>query len=267
MAQVTGVLAVAGAWLVRRISGLDWLLFALLALAFVCIGIAVWQGIRFRRVVNERTALAARLKWQLVQAHPGFVDALRGFPFGQGKNQQAQIVAFGPYADTYGAAFTYEFTRGSGRFAHLQEYDVVVLELPTILPAAYILPRDSVEAAKTLAGLDQSTFEVFEFNEAWRVTGPNKRFVHALVQPLLIEALLTISGGATPVCVTNGAIYTWTAKRLTAVQQVDLLKRLDAVRRTIPDFVWKDFGGNTNGRLTRIYGAGDILTRLRAEQD
>jgi hypothetical protein len=266
VAQVTGVTSLGVGWALNKVANLDAVVIALLVVGVACLGVAVWQRLRFRTVTKERTVLAQRLKWRLVAKHGGYVERFRGFPFGQGRAQEAQLVAFGAYGDTFGAAFTYEFTRGSGRFEHIQEYDVVLLELPVVLPDAYLLPRDSVETAKALAGFDRSTFELVAFNDRWSVTGRDKKFVHALVHPLLIESLMRSTAKVAPICLSSGALYVWTAKRLNASESIELLDLLDTVRRTIPDFVWKDYAGAKNGRLVSIYGQGDHLTQLRMEE-
>ncbi len=266
VAQVAGVTSLGLAWGLNKVADVDAVVIALVVVGVACLAVVVWQGLRFRLVTRERGELAKRLTWRLVAKHGGYVERFRGFPFGQGRAQEAQLVAFGAYRDTFGATFTYEFTRGSGRFAHIQEYDVVLLELPVVLPDAYLLPRDSVETAKTLAGFDRSTFELVAFNDRWSVTGRDKKFVHALVHPLLIESLMRSTARVAPICLTNGALYVWTAKRLSASESIELLDRLDTVRRSIPNFVWKDYGGAKNGRLTTIYGQGDHLTQLRMEE-
>ena len=265
VSQVIGVTSLGLAWALNKVANLDTVAIALLVIGAASVGVAVWQGFRFRLVTKERGALAQRLKWRLVAKHTGYVERFRSFPFGQGRAQEARLVAFGAYGDSFGAAFTYEFTRGSGRFEHIQEYDVVLLELPLVLPDAYLLPRDSVETAKTLAGVDRSTFELVAFNDRWSVTGRDKKFVHALVHPLLMESLMRDASVVAPICLTNGALYVWTAKRLNASETIALLDRLDSVRRSIPDFVWKDYGGAKNGRLISIFGQGDHLTQLRTE--
>jgi len=241
------------AFVCKWIGAPDALILALLGVLVIAIVVTVWQGLRSRHVIRERAVAAESLHWKRAESLPEYADAFPGFPFNQGRNREAQMVAFGPSAATFGAIFTLQFTRGSGRFAHVQHYDVVLVELIHRLPEAYIYPNDSVESAKMFAGMDRSTFELAHFNDAWSVTGPDKRFVHGLVHQQLIEVFQTFEI-RTPICIANGAIYAWTAKRLTAKQSVDVFLQLLRVRRSIPMYLWEDFGWAGNPRLNAIYG-------------
>ncbi len=121
-------------------------------------------------------------------------------------------------------------------------YDVDLVELPLVLPTLALFPERQYDKVAAALGGDDIVTESDEFNRRWRVVGKDKRYVLAVLNPLLMEMLEDPDFDKMPISIDGGAIMTWKPGRSKMAELNDRLDLLRAVAQSIPRHVWDDFG-------------------------
>ena len=78
------------------------------------------------------------------------------------------------------------------------------------------------------------------FNEQWKVTAPDERFVHALLSPTMQEWLMRHSD--LNLCLDSGWLAFYTNGQLAAEEVDSIVARSDGFLAQIPRFLWQDYG-------------------------
>jgi hypothetical protein len=118
---------------------------------------------------------------------------------------------------------------------------VVVVNIGVVMPALSVAPEGMI--SRLIGRLTNSDIELEseEFNRAFRVTSPNRRFASDVLHPRMMQLLLQWPELA----------WRFDADSLLAVrpgshdvQEIDAkLAALDTILDNVPDFVWQEVRG------------------------
>ncbi len=224
------------------------LLFGLFLL--VVVGVAVLGYLQAKRRREGLAAFAAGRGWTYEEEDESLVDRFEGAPFGTGQDREATNVIRGTAHDRPMVAFDYSYvtTRTStdanghtrtDRTTH--RFSVIALGTGAVMPALSVAPEGMI--SRFFGRLTNSDIELEseEFNRAFRVTCPNRRFASDVLHPRMMELLLQWPDLS----------WRFDADSLLAVrsgshdeQEIDAtLVALDAILDNVPDFVWKEVRG------------------------
>ena len=240
----SGIIGGVGISLARRIDDDTVKIGAIVIFLALAVASWVYLYVDWRR--GKRVARFAAWQeppWQYSDVLTGYEDRFQTYPFGMGKERHNVRAAMGVATGGWiGFVFEHVSKRWGGRYANEQLHGITLLELPEVLPDVILLPNDSIESAKVLAGARKQNFELYEFNKAWRATGPDAKFVHDFVHPRMIETVLALEGPPKPIIMSQGAMYTFSAQPPKPEQIAIDFANLAAVAHQIPYVVWLDRG-------------------------
>ncbi len=228
---------------------------SLFALSFVLFVIAIIGAVIFGFVQAKRrreamAAFAASRGWTYSESDPTLVDRFEGEPFGVGEDREATNVLRGTAHGRPMVAFDYSYvttsttTDSEGRSRterHTHPFSVVVVNTGAVMPALSVTPEGMI--SRFFGRLTNSDIELEseDFNRAFRVTCPNRRFASDVLHPRMMELLLQWPELA----------WRFDADSLLAVragshdeQEIDAkLAALDAILDNVPEFVWREVRG------------------------
>lgn len=216
-------------------------LFFLLIIAFM--GVMAYVAYQ-RRKKLQGLVKAAGYQW--VDDFPEYVHRFDGSPFNEGDDRKAGYGFRGKQAGMPFASFEYHFdtTEGTGEHRHTVTHTfwVTILEAETKLPNLRVSPENAFERVVGRWLNSDINLESEDFNRAYHVQADEPKFAYDVLQPQLMEKLLTlptrmdwsIRGGMFMVLQETDIDFTKLS------QHLDLLK---LVTSSIPAFVWKDHGG------------------------
>lgn len=125
-------------------------------------------------------------------------------------------------------------------------YHVVAVQLPNALPTVWLTPRRA--DAPAVAGGGEVLFESAEFNDAWRVTGDDPRFVHAAVTPQVMSRLLRPDAVGLELRTEGAWLVHWRLGRPDPASTERALGVLGDLVDALPPFVWQRYGGRVAPR-------------------
>lgn len=206
-----------------------------------------YLGAKRRR--EEFQAVAAQRGWSYTPRDDSWASAFRGAPFGLGHDRQARNVLRGGY-DGRGCVafdFTYHTTETStdaeGRTTTREEshdYTVVAINTAVVLPALEVTPESFFARTVGKLVVRDIQFESEDFNRAFTVQCPDRKFAFDVLHPRMMEFLLEH----------RDAAFRFDRRYVLAVRpgsasiaEIDAsLALVDAVLDRVPDFVWQDAG-------------------------
>lgn len=229
--------------------------FALFPLVFVLfvvviVGAVVFGYLQAKKRREGMAAFARSRGWTYTEQDDSLLDRFEGEPFGVGQDREAVNVLRGTAHGRPVVVFDYSYvtTRTStdangntrtDRDTH--PFSVVVMNTGAVMPALSVAPEGLV--SRFLGRLTNSDIELEseDFNRAFRVTCPNRRFASDVLHPRMMELLLQWPELA----------WRFDADSLVAVRpgshdvaEIDAkLAALDAILDNVPDFVWKEVRG------------------------
>jgi hypothetical protein len=195
-----------------------------------------------RRVGMAR--LAASRGWTYVARDDSWVDRFRGEPFGTGFDQKALNVVRGVHDRRKFVAFDYWYStrEGSGKSRRTVRHVASVIAISTtgVLPHLSVMPEHLI--SRFLGRLTGSDIELEseQFNRAFTVTCPDRKFATDVIHPRMMELLLT-----TPELgwsLTSGTLMVATEGEHGVARIDGVLAAIDRIIDLIPDFVWKQAG-------------------------
>lgn len=201
---------------------------------------AGWVAVPDGRTPLERwPGLAAAMDRARRPRIPSVVDQWRLPPFGVPYGAVVRAVYRGRHRGYSAIALEYALSGGVPLRATQLRYHVVALDLPRVVPTVWLAPRAS-DPPDVAAGREV-LFESVEFNDAWRVTGDDAQFVHAVVSPLVMTRLLSPDALGSDVRFEAASLVHWRlgygpADPARTEQALDLLAD---VGDAVPPFVWQ----------------------------
>lgn len=203
---IFGIIAVAG----------------LVAVAYWAYGIA--ERSRHARRLQE---FALTHSWTFSDTGGASVSGLTGFPFGVGSERTVEDLVEGTYSAVPCAAYTYRFVqRVGGERAADQVFSITQATLQVPFPRIDLVPEDIGTRILNSVGLADIDLESAEFNRRWRVLCADKRYAIDVVDPRMMQLLLSNRIQGVAVRIDGDRVFAWSA----GVASVkDLSRRLDLV--------------------------------------
>lgn len=198
-----------------------------------------------------------REEWSRVASGLGFRYShddpfgLVGLPFpifGKGDGRGVENVAWGEYEGNEVRTFEYwyydESTDSKGNTSRdYSRFTCAVTTLPSSLPSASIAPESLWTRLADHVGFRDVEFESEEFNRAFQVKSPDRRFVTYLVDARMMGWLLAARPGWT--FEIAGPWLLAYGDRMSPSRVPVLLAAVDGFRDHVPDVVWEVFGEGT----------------------
>ena len=223
-------------------------IFGAFLLVMVLVAVLSYQAAKKRR--EAFAALAASRGWSYTERDDRWTQTFGGSPFDSGHNRQASNILRGEY-DTRGfVAFDYVYyttetsTDSEGRTTSREvahRYSVVGLEVGAAFPALAVSPEGMFSRIVGRLTNRDIELESEEFNRAFTVTCPDRKFASDVLHPRMMEFLLTHRDssfrfeGGWVLSVENG--------RTDIEQVLPRLAHLDTIVDNVPEFVWREVRG------------------------
>ena len=217
--------------------------------AFVIL-VAVLGYLRAKQRREGFAALAAARGWAYAERDDRWNDTFQGSPFGLGHNRRSTNVLTGQYDGRWFVAFDYVYytteTRhdAQGHSSSHEEshtYGVVALDVGAAFPPLQVSPEGMF--GRMIGRLTNRDIELEseDFNRAFTVTCPDRKFASDVLHPRMMEYLL-----AHP-----GTHFRFAGRWLLQVEagQAPLelveprLRVIDGVLDNVPEFVWRQVRG------------------------
>lgn len=209
----------------------------------VVVGVLGYLGAQRRR--DEMAAYAASRGWRYETQQPALVDRFPGAPFGRGHSRQAFNVIYGRHDGRDFCSFDYRYseTSGSGedRRTTTYRFSVLAMSLGVPVPDLEVSPENLF--GRVIGRLTDSDIELEseDFNRAFTVRSPDRKFASDLLHPPMMEFLLAHPDVAWRL---TGDSMLVIARGERSLDQIDwTLDLMDAITDRIPEFVWRDLKG------------------------
>ena len=189
----------------------------------------------------ERKAVCASKGWEFSLEDPlGLTHRWDGSPFGAGRRRRAFNVVQAKVGGRSMVAVEYSYVTGYGKDKDTHYWAVVAITIPCTLPALHLGPEDVVTRLGGVLGFEDIDLESEDFNRAFLVRCPSRKFAHDVLTPRTMEALLAAGPvelrfcDRAALCVSEGHLDPGVL-----LAQVDIARK---VVDGIPSFVWRDHG-------------------------
>ncbi len=207
-----------------------------------------WLAAKKRR--EAFAALAAARGWSYTQRDDRWAGAFNGAPFDSGHNRQASNILRGEF-DTRGfVAFDYVYyttetsTDSEGRTTSREvahRYSVVGLEVGASFPPLAVSPEGMFSRMVGRLTNRDIELESEDFNRAFTVTCPDRKFASDVLHPRMMEFLLTHPDSSFRF---DGAWVLSVDNRRVDLEDVEpRLHHLDTIVDNVPEFVWREVRG------------------------
>ncbi|WP_084073448.1 hypothetical protein [Demequina sp. NBRC 110052] len=177
--------------------------------------------------------------WTLFQA-PRWVWEARTFPLDGSKQLDAGIAFVGGFRGHWATVLMVDNVGGPQGTESLGTYQIIGLPFNDDMPRVHLMPRDTVEQSREMAGGSRIDFESAEFNAAWRVRGDDARRVHDILHARTLERLQRPDAVGVPIVIDGGAIWTWRAEPVYGEDFETVLGVLHDVATGIPAYLYQD---------------------------
>ena len=212
----------------------------MLGLVFVVVGV-----IQAKKRREAMAAYAAKRGWRFAHTDASLVDRFQGTPFGQGSSRAASNVVYGQHDGRAMVAFDYRFTTTSGtgdnRKTTTHHWSVLAMSMGVMMPGLSVEPEGVF--GRIIGRLTDTDIEMEseDFNRAFTVRCPNRKFAFDVLHPQMIEMLMQWPELGwrferdSMLVVRNGKH---------SIEEVDAkIQVMDAILDRIPEFVWKAVRG------------------------
>jgi hypothetical protein len=213
--------------------------FFVIALVLVVVGV-----IQAKKRREAMAGFAASRGWRFAASDDSLVNRFQGTPFGDGSGRRATNVVYGEHDGRAMVAFDYEYTTTSGTGENRQRtthhWSVLAVSMGVLMPDLSVEPEGML--GRMIGRLTNTDIEMEseDFNRAFTVRSPSRKFAFDVLHPQMIEMLMRWPElgwrfeGDSMLVVRNGRH---------SIQEVDAkLTVMDAILDKIPEFVWKDVG-------------------------
>lgn len=213
------------------------------------IGVVVFSLVQAAKRRQAMAAYAVSRGWRYEAEQPLLVDRFEGPPFGLGHGRSATNAVYGQHDGRDFVSFDYEYktTSGSGedRRTTTHTFSVVALSMGVALPSLRVDPENFLErVVGRVTGFDLE-LESEDFNRAFTVSCPDRKFASDVLHPQLMEFMLRHRDVGWRF-ERDSMLMVSDARR--SVEQIDAtLALMDQITDTIPDFVWRQLRGQQGG--------------------
>ena len=210
------------------------------AFAVFGIGAAVYGYVAAKRRREEMATYAASRGWTYAEVQPLLVDRFVGPPFGLGFGRRAHNVLFGSHDGRDLVSFDYEYktqtSNGKTTTTHVHRFSVLRLSMGVLLPSMSVDPEGFLDRfVGRLTGNDID-LESEDFNRAFTVSSPDRKFASDVLHPRMMELLLQHPHVGFRFD-RDSMLVVATGQRTPA--QIDAtIVVMDAISDLIPEFVW-----------------------------
>ncbi|MCW2785642.1 MAG: hypothetical protein JWP74_2159 [Marmoricola sp.] len=178
------------------------LVIVLAVVAFGIVGLVGYLGYQQAKKRREAFAAAAASRgWTYTRSDPGYIDMFDGAPFGTGHSRSAENVLSGTHDGRAFVAFDYEYatterytdSEGNSRTrTERHTFSVVALALGHVVPALSVSPEGFFSRVVGRILDNDIDLESEQFNRAFKVSSPDRKFATDVLHPLMMEYLLTM---------------------------------------------------------------------------
>jgi len=224
------------------------LLFA--AFLAIMVLVAVLGMLAAKRRREGFAALAAARGWAYTERDDRWAAAFGGSPFGKGHNRRATNVLTGQYDGRGFVAFDYVYyttetsTDGQGHTSSREvshTFGIVALDVGATFPPLEVNPEGMFgRMIGRITGRDID-LESEDFNRAFTVTCPNRKFASDVLHPRMMEFLLAHPDSAFRF--DRSWVLSVEAGQADLQRIVPRLSVIDAVLDNVPEFVWREVRG------------------------
>lgn len=219
----------------------------------VLVGVLAFLAEKKRRELLQ--GVAAARGWQYTQRDDAWAHHFDGSPFGQGHNRQAHNILRGTHdgREFVGLDYVYYTTETStdaqGRTTRREVphwYSVLALRTADGLPRLEVSPEGFFGRALGKLTNRDIELESEEFNRAFTVVSPDRRFAYDILHPRLMEQLLLTRDVGWKL--EQGWILAVEPGRHDVADIDRRLAVIDGVLDAVPDFVRQQYGLPQAGR-------------------
>ena len=216
----------------------------------VIIAFAVMSAIAAKKRREGIAALAAQRGWTYAERDDRWCDAFEDAPFGLGHNRKATNVLTGEHDGRPFVSFDYVYyttetsTDSKGHTTHREvshPYGVAGLDMGAAFPALEVTPEGMF--GRLVGRLTNTDIELEseDFNRAFTVNCPDRKFASDILHPRMMELLLHYPDSA------FRFDRRWILDAETGhvgLEEIEpRLQRIDSIVDQIPEFVWKEVRG------------------------
>jgi hypothetical protein len=228
----------------------------LLFILFVCVvGLVAYLGyVQARKRREAFAATAARHEWSYTERDDSWTTRFQGAPFGQGDDRRAENILQGSYEGRPFVAFDYRYsttsttTDGQGHtqtHTEVHPYSIVAMGVGAVFPALSVSPEGFFGRLVGRLTNKDIELESEDFNRAFTVTCPDRKFASDVLHPQMMEYLLTMPELAWHLQ-GDWIIAVHTGRH--SVEEVDTkLAQIDGIVDKVPEFVWRAVGRPATG--------------------
>jgi len=210
------------------------------------VALLVWYSLQQAKKRREAMArFAASQGWTYRREDPSLARRFRGAPFGRGHGRRATNVLQGRHQGRATVAFDYQYKQRSGsgknRRTSTYHFSVVATHLGVRMPELSVTPENAVGRFFGRIFDSDIQLESEDFNRAFTVKAPDRRFAYDVLHPTMMEMLLRRPDlgwrieGDSLLMITSGSH--------TPPLVLDRLAAMDAIADAIPEFVWRQVRG------------------------
>jgi hypothetical protein len=213
----------------------------------VLLGIAVlvvYLGFRKARERRQRLAAYAASKgWRYEREQPLLVDRFSGPPFGIGESRRAYNALYGTHDGRELVSFDYEYETRTVDQKQTQThvFSVVALNMGVMVPPLRVDPEGFLD--RLVGGIlgGDIDLESEEFNSAFSVSCPDRRFASDVLHPRMMEHLLRHRQLGWRFEQDSMLVVGRGARDPAQIEAT--LQVMDGITGLVPEFVWQKLKG------------------------
>lgn len=219
--------------------------------AFSLVGLIAYLSYLSAKKRREAFAAAAVARgWTYTERDDRYADRFEGAPFGTGDDRRASNVLTGTHEGRTFEAFDYRYStteHSTDAQGHSQtrtethDYSVIAVEMGVSAPALAVSPEGFFSRVVGRLLNKDIEFESEQFNRAFTVTCPDRKFATDVIHPQMMEYLLTLPDLAWSF--RNAALLTTSAGKHSLESLDATLVAIDGIVDRIPEFVWSSLRG------------------------
>lgn len=235
-------------------------MFAMLPIAVFAVGaclvllFAVFGYLAAKRRREQLASFAASKGWTWTREDARWTTRFDGHPFGTGDNRRACNIITGTYDARRFEAFDYSYTTTSTStdaqghtttHTETHSFSVVALEVGVTLPRLEVAPEHWLGRMVGRLTNRDIELESEDFNRAFTVTCPDRKFASDVLHPQMMEFLLGHRDLGWRF--QDGALLVVRGGSHSPAEVEAKLGITDGILDRVPEFVWREVGAGNEG--------------------
>jgi hypothetical protein len=223
---------------------------AVAIIGFAVVGVVAYFGYQAAKKRREALAAAAAGRgWTYTERDDRYTEQFSGAPFGIGHDRRAGNILTGTHDGRAFEAFDYRYsttehyTDSQGHSQTRTEthsYAVIALAIGHDVPELQVAPEGFFSRVVGRLLNNDIEFESEQFNRAFKVTCPDRKFATDVIHPQMMEYLLTLPDLAWSF--RQGYLVTTTTATYSLETLDATLVATDGILDRIPEFLWPRTG-------------------------